>query len=234
MAAAGEPSLAPFAPGRAGPALIAHGAGNSPRLARAGIESGADFLEVDLWLHGGRFEARHERALYPLPVLFEQWYLRFAPRRPFGLAELLAENAGRTGIFLDLKNGGEDAASLVRRSLREVDNGLLVAASAQQWAILRAVSRLCPEVQTFYSVDAAAKLDLFLSISERDTHPAGVSCRHQLLTAPVVERLHQRGLLVVAWTVDETERAAALAAWGVDGITTHRIAAMREALGVAR
>jgi glycerophosphoryl diester phosphodiesterase len=232
MAVTPEPRLAPFVLGRAGPALIAHGAGNTARLARAAIEAGADLLEVDLWVHGDRLEARHERAMYPLPFLFEKWYLRIAPRRPFGLTELLTENDGRAGIFLDLKNGGERAAELIRRSVEMNAPGIRIAASAQQWAILRAISRVCPAVETFYSIDVPAKLDLFLSISERDVHPAGVSCRHELLTAPIVDRLHQRGLLVVAWTVDEVDRAAALAAWGVDGITTHRVAAIREALGI--
>ena len=56
----------------------------------------ADFIEVDLWVHHGRFEARHERR-FPasLPLLFEKWYLRTAPRTPFGLADLL-EAAGAT------------------------------------------------------------------------------------------------------------------------------------------
>lgn len=220
-------------PGRPGPALIAHAAGNSAQLARAGREAGADFLEVDLWVHGGRFEARHERAAYPLPLLFEKWYLRFAPRRPYGLAELLRENAGRTGIFLDLKNGGETAAELVRRSIDDAEVAPRLIASAQQWTILRAVRRLCPEVETFYSIDVPAKLDLFLSIADRDKQPRGVSCRHELLTAHLVQRLHDRGMLVVAWTVDEVERAHVLAAWGVDGITTHNVAELRNALEAA-
>lgn len=230
MAAPRESTLAPLLPGRSAPLLIAHAAGNSPRLAAAGLESAADFLEVDLWVHAGRFEARHERALYPLPVLFEKWYLRVAPRKPFGLTELLASVPAPTGVFLDLKNGGAQAAELVRRSIDEAAIDLPMLASAQHWPILRAIADLCPEVRTFYSIDVPAKLDLFLSISERDTRPAGVSCRHELLSAQVVQRLHDRGLLVVAWTVDEVARAHALAAWGVDGITTHRAAQLREAI----
>ena len=233
MAETPQTLLEPLLPGRAGPALIAHGAGNSPGLVDAGADSKADFLEVDLWVHGDQLEARHERAMYPLPLLFERWYIRRAPRRPFGFAELVAANAGRSGIFLDLKNGGERAAALVRQSLEQAGHGLRVAASAQQWTILRALSRLCPRVQSFYSIDVASKLDLFLSISERDTHPAGVSCRHELLSAPVVQRFHDRGLLVVAWTVDDVERACALAEWGVDGITTHRVAELRQGLGLS-
>ena len=217
--------------GRIGPALIAHGGGNTAALASNAIADRADFLEVDLWLHRGRFEARHERAVYPVPLLFEKWYLRWAPRKPFGLTELLAEAAGRSRVFLDLKSGGEESARLVRRAIDEAGPaGLRIAASAQQWRILRAIHAIAPEVETFYSIDVQAKLDLFLSVSERDKQPKGVSCRHSLLTAPIVQRLHDRGLWVVAWTVDDLARAESLAAWGVDGITTHRIAEFRAAL----
>ncbi len=229
--ATGGPGVLPgMVSGRNGPAVIAHGAGNTLALVASATEEGADFLEVDLWLHNGRFEARHERAVYPIPLLFEKWYLRWAPRKPFGLAELLEAAAGRVRIFLDMKSGGEDAARLIRRSIDDAGVAPPMAASAQQWRFLRALHNIVPEVDTFYSIDVQAKLDLFLSVHERDRQPKGISCRHTLLSAAVVERLHDRGLWVAAWTVDEVERAQALAAWGVDAVTTHRVREIREAL----
>lgn len=227
--AGGTSPLGGMAPGRVGPALIAHGAGNSPARVASATEEGADFLEADLWLHDGRLEARHERAVYPFPLLFEKWYLRWAARMPFGLPDLL-EVAGRTRVFLDMKSGGEEAARLLRRSIEAAGAVPRIAASAQQWRFLRALHTIVPEVETFYSIDVQAKLDLFLSVHERDRQPKGVSCRHSLLTAEVVHRLHERGLCVVAWTVDDVERAQVLAAWGVDAITTHRVGDVREAL----
>ncbi|MEP6872397.1 MAG: glycerophosphodiester phosphodiesterase [Anaerolineaceae bacterium] len=217
-------------PGRAGPALIAHGAGNSPVRVASATEEGADFLEVDLWLHHGRFEARHERAVYPIPLLFEKWYLRWAPKRPFGLAELLGAAAGRARVFLDMKSGGEEAARLLCRSIEAAGAVPRIAASAQQWRFLRAIHAIVPEVETFYSIDVQAKLDLFLSVHERDRQPKGVSCRHFLLSAEVVQRLHERDLWVNAWTVDDVERAQLLAAWGVDAITTNHVGDLRKAL----
>jgi glycerophosphoryl diester phosphodiesterase len=221
-------------PGQPGPSLIAHGAGNTPAAARLALAGAPDFLEVDLWVHGNRFEARHERAFYPAPLLFEKWYLRWAPRPPFGLAELLMETAGRAGIFLDLKNGGDIAARLIREAIDWAADGLRLVASSQHWSLLRTVKRLCPEVDVFYSIDVEPKLDLFLSIAERDLEPRGVSCNQELLTADVIDRLHRLGLLVVAWTVDDVERAAALDCWGIDGITTQRVAEVRERLRAGR
>jgi len=231
MATAAAPARALLPPGRTGPALIAHGAGNTVAAARDAVGVAADYVEVDLWVHRGRFEARHERrTVFPLPFLFEKWYVRFAPLRPFGLAELLKATAGKVGIFLDLKNGGETTAQLVRRSLDEAGGERQLVASSQTWGVLRALAATAPEVALFYSIDVQAKLDLFLSVSDRDLRPTGVSCRESLLSPRVIRELKERGLLVVAWTVDDERRAVELAGLGVDGITTHRVAAVRAAL----
>lgn len=215
-------------PGRSGPAIIAHRAGNSLQAARDYLEAGADYLEVDIWLHEGHFEARHERRMHRLPVLFEKWYLRRVPSARYGLSELLAETAGRgAGIFLDLKNGGASAAALLRRLLAETPHPERIVASSQSWATLRAVRERAPEVDAFYSIDVRSKLDLFLSVIDRDLRPRGVSCKQVLLTRRNVEALHDRGMLVVAWTVDDIARAHDLVSWGVDAITTHKVREMR-------
>jgi glycerophosphoryl diester phosphodiesterase len=222
------PAAPDLVPGRSGPAIIAHGGGNQKSRVHSYLEHHADYLEVDLWVHHGRFEARHERRVRWLPLLIEKWYLRRLPRTHFGLVELLAETAGHgAGIFLDLKNGGAGAALLLRSVLNEAPRPNRIVASSQQWRALRAVGEMLPEVDTFYSIDVRAKLDLFLSIAERDVRARGVSCRHSLLTRGLVQRLHDRGLRVVAWTVDDVERATELVDWGVDGLTTHEVEAMR-------
>ncbi len=214
--------------GRGGPAIIAHGGGNAIARAHDFIGMGADYLEVDLWMHRGRFEARHERRMRWLPVLFEKWYLSRVPSAMYGLEELLDETADHsTGIFLDIKNGGAGAAALLRRVLSTNQHPRRVVASSQQWRALRAMRELTPEVDAFYSIDVRAKLDLFLSVVDRDTRPRGVSCKHTLLNQRLVRTLHDRGLLVVAWTVDDLERARELVSWGIDGITTHKVEEMR-------
>ena len=183
-------------PGPCGPALIAHAAGNAAASAAEAINAGADFIEVDLWVHRGRFEARHERAIYPLPLWFEKWYLRRAPRHPFTLDELLRAAAGKAGVFLDLKNGGAEAAALLRETLDAAGPGLpLVVASSQQWHILREVQAVAPEVALFYSVDVPASRELFRSIAERDLQPWGVSRARLVLRdgAPIHEAPRAHG-----------------------------------------
>jgi glycerophosphoryl diester phosphodiesterase len=225
-----EPPL-PLVHSTGGPALIAHGGGNSTAVVSTAIAAAADYVEVDLWVHNGRLEARHERRFFsPVPLLYEKWYLSRAPRSPFDLRNLFDATPPETGIFLDLKNGGDGAGMLVEEAVAAAGNGRLVVASSQYWPMLRALNRRLPGVRLFYSIDVQAKLDLFLSVMERDPLPSGVSCNHTLLDAATVARIRERGLAVVAWTVDDVERAAALAAYGVDGITTHAVTAVRERL----
>ncbi|MBN9492201.1 glycerophosphodiester phosphodiesterase [bacterium] len=220
----------PFEPGTPRPRFIAHAAGNSEAAALAAIPDGPDFLEVDIWTHNDHLEARHERAAYPFPLWFEKWYFKLAPRQPFSLAQLLATLRSRAAVMLDMKNGTERAAQMLRASIERAP-GATIAASSQSWNSLRWIAHYCPGVDLFYSIDVLPKLDLFLSVLERDYRPRGVSCRHTLLDSEVVAGLHDRGMLVIAWTVDDIERARDLVAMGVDGLTTHRVADFREAFG---
>lgn len=217
--------------GHSRPALIAHSAGNGARAAGAALDVGADFLEVDLWVHRGRFEVRHERRVFfRIPLLFEMWYLKLTPRRPFGLDDLLQQSAGRAGIFLDLKNGGEDAARLVREALDAFPDTRPVLASSQSWSLLRELRERCPETHVLYSVDVPEKLDLLFQVMERDTVPFGVSCRHTLLTEEVMARFRERNLVVCAWTVNDPERAVELARLGVAAIATDNVLPVSAAL----
>lgn len=233
MAGAAARPRCPAIPGQRGPAIIAHSAGNTRRTAREGLAAGADYIEVDLFVHRGQFESRHERRLPFLPFFVEKWSFRPAPRNPFPLSALLGEAAPPAGVFLDLKNAPANAPRLVREAVLAAAPSCYPVASSQDWDILRGLATVAPEVALFYSIDVQAQLDLFLAVGERDTRPLGVSCRESLVTRQLVESLHERALRVVAWTVDDLERAAELAAWGVDGITTRRVAAVRARLAPA-
>ncbi len=46
--------------------------------------------------------------------------------------------------------------------------------------------------------------------------------QYRLITLPLVAALHRAGFALYAWTVDESEDAARLISWGVDGLTTNR------------
>ncbi len=209
------------------PFLIAHRANSSDAVTRY-LDASADFLEIDLWVHGSAFESRHERAMYPVPLLVERWYVkRRAPH--FELTDSVSVIDSRANLFLDLKNGGHSVIPLIRETLRRFP-GLHISASATDWATLRVLHDNVHDVDVFYSMETPERVDLFLSVFDRDRRAVGVSCRARLLTPPLVDHLHDLGLKVVAWTVDEADRARRLADWGVDALTTHDPAALRTAL----
>ena len=53
---------------------------------------------------------------------------------------------------------------------------------------------------------------------------------HATLDEQAVVAAHHAGLAVNAWTIDDAERIATLAAWAVDGIVTNDVPAARQAL----
>ena len=213
------------------PALIAHGGGNGSGPVRDALASRAPVIEVDLWLHRGRLEARHERRVPgPLPLLYEFWYLTPAPSPPYYLEDLLLACEGRASVLLDLKNGLGEMPALLRRVLGAFGRGVQVVASSQNWPLLREAKVACPQLDLYYSIDTPDQFDLFQSVMLHDPLPAGVSCRHSLLDRRVVRDFHDAGLAVLAWTVDDGERARDLVRWGVDAITTNRIEEIRAAL----
>ena len=220
-------------PGTKGPYVIAHAAGNNEWRVHDALEAGADLVEVDLWTHNGQFEARHERRFGRIPLLFEKWYVR-RPDGPFKLTELLAQTDTHSRLFLDLKTGGMEPVRLLERALEESPPALAPAASSQSWSVLRNVRAALPAIPIFYSMSVRAQLDLFLSTMTKEQPPDGVSCRHTLLDAETIQRLREAGMTIVAWTVDDGDRASDLVRAGADAITTHEIVEIRSAIGGSR
>lgn len=50
------------------------------------------------------------------------------------------------------------------------------------------------------------------------------------VSQPLIERLHERGVSVVVWTVDDADLMRTLLQWQVDGITTNRPDILRQVL----
>ncbi|MCY3603139.1 MAG: glycerophosphodiester phosphodiesterase [Chloroflexi bacterium] len=231
MSAPGNSGAQAFAAVSSRPTLIAHGGGNGPDPVLKALASRAPYVEVDLWLHRGRLEARHERRVPgPFPLLYEFWYLTPAPRPPYHLEDLLLACEGRASVLLDLKNGLGKLAPVLRQTLAAFGRGVDVVASSQNWPLLREVKVACPQLELYYSIDTPDQFDLFQSVMLHDPLPAGVSCRHTLLDRRIVRDFHDAGLAVAAWTVDDGDRARDLVRWGVDAITTNQVEEIRAAL----
>jgi glycerophosphoryl diester phosphodiesterase len=204
------------------PFVVAHRAGNDLARLRAAEAHGVDIVEADVRLYRSRrVDLRHGRRLGRLPVVYDEGRLSRA-RNPFTLDDLLAEAAPRTGLLLDLK--GRDLR-LAERVLDAVEPHLgrrTLAVCARAWQLLEPF-RGEPRLRLVPSVGSPRELSAFLAGST-STPVSGVSVHDSLVDAPTVRSLRSRADVVVCWTVNCSRRAAELASWGVDGITTDAVA----------
>lgn len=228
-AAVQRADLAPFDPATAArPIRIAHQAGNTRRGLRAALAEGVDWLEIDVWWHYGRVVARHDPTLWRLPLTYNRWRLGVPPLRPITLDELLDAVEGTpVRLLLDLKGSSprlpaELVAILTRR--RALTRAALC---GQEWAPLDAARTLAPSLPVFFSLGREAHLAGYVHRLDRGAAPPLVSASHRLLSPERVEALRRRGVVVIAWTVNDPARARALTAWGVDGITSDSLALLR-------
>lgn len=67
----------------------------------------------------------------------------------------------------------------------------------------------------------------------RNTGADAAYMQHQFITPYLVAALHDAGLGIAAWTVDDIAVAQRLIGWGVDGITTNRPDRMRPLVRVS-
>lgn len=79
---------------------------------------------------------------------------------------------------------------------------------------LHTIHRLAPEI-------ALSELWLDRLPRNEDVIYKGVNANHNLYTRKNIERLHQRGIQVTAWTVDDLDEARRLIDAGIDGLTTN-------------
>ena len=86
------------------PFVSAHRHGNDSDLMRSAVEAHADFVEVDVHLSWGRLEARHEKTVGPLPVLFDRGQRIQLRWRRLRFAEPIVDEApAGTAFHIDLK-----------------------------------------------------------------------------------------------------------------------------------
>jgi glycerophosphoryl diester phosphodiesterase len=134
---------------------------------------------------------------------------------------------------------------VVKLDLKQADRGFLddlvgflapraksrrvMIASGDPGALLYLHRRL-PEVTMLFSVGSPDAVHQLQSDPALQKAIGGVSVFQGLVDASLVTWLHQHKLLVVAWTVNDSQRFNELVRLGVDGITTANLAILR-ALG---
>jgi glycerophosphoryl diester phosphodiesterase len=133
-------------------------------------------------------------------------------------AETLDWIDGRALFVIELKETGlEERVAAAVRARKAADWCWIWAFDPRVVAASRAALSEVPAWQTF----SAASLERF-GVDPFESAPrvgaAGVSVRHDLVTAELVERARHRGLLVATWTVNEPADLERVRDTGVDAI----------------
>lgn len=200
--------------GASGVFAVAHNAGDTPRAASKAIAYGAQVIEIDVVSSRGQLRVSHDR---PLPA-FGALRLQTTGIEP------IWRIAKRTdAVELDLKQSSPlflEALLDFLRSHRETD----VIVATRHAASLRTLRDRAPWVGRFLSIGNSLGLNRLKLDPRLEGVVEGVSIRQKLLDAQTVRWLKEKNLVVLAWVVDDGQRARELAGYGVDGIATDNLA----------
>jgi glycerophosphoryl diester phosphodiesterase len=198
---------------------VAHNAGNNAATTSTALDFGADVIEIDVITARGTLVAGRAHGW--------RW---------------LAERVFR-GQTLAKAWQHAEAAKIIKLDLQQTDHGLLnalvgflhtVPAGPQVMVSTRdpdAIKYLHPRVsgavRLLFSVpfpDAVTRIRGDQALADA---VGGISVFQGLVDTQLVSWAHTRGLLVLAWTVNDGDHLNHLLHLGVDGITTMNLAVLR-------
>ena len=223
---------------------------------RLGFEQGADAGELDIHLSkdgqavlmhdastrrtGGVDKPVAEQTLAELRALdVGVWKeLRWANERVPTLAEALATTPQGKRMFVEIKCGVEvlpELERVIRASGKKPEQIVLIGFGLET---MRAAKALLPDLEACWLASYKAGADGRIPGAEELIEKAkqagmdGLDLNARFLLGQAgpgfAAKVREAGLKLYAWTVDDPAQARALAALGVDGITTNRPAWLRE------
>jgi glycerophosphoryl diester phosphodiesterase len=222
---------------------IAHrgAAGTRPELTRPAfdraLELGVDMIELDVQLtRDGELVVLHDRelgrtvaarglvrehALAELRALDAgTWYaLEYAAARVLSLAEVIALVAGRAALNVEIKSPEPDWRATARVLLDllaatgRAEDTIVSSFELGALACVRERAAAARLGVLWHSADLDAMWRRAEALAATSVHP-----QWSLIDAPLIAAARERGLAVIAWTVNEPEAIAHLVALGVDGI----------------
>ncbi len=206
--------------------LVAHRSPRSAAACRAVAAAGATVFEIDVQVHGGRLVVSHYLPILGTPFRRDGWRVvrGWSPRREPPLADVAELVPPDHVVLLDLKE--EEPG---RRAELLVAIVATVPASRRYLACTAIVDDLEAlrekGFHTWRTIGDQGQLDAALAGGK--VADEAVTVNHKLLSRDVVDRLHSLTGTVVAWTVNDVQRARWLRDIGVDGVTTDRADVMR-------
>lgn len=200
---------------------VAHNAGNNLETLTKALRYGADVIEIDVIFARGQLVAGRSQ---PLPQLARRLF-----RGPT-LAEAWDRAAVADIVKLDLKQTDRGFLDeLIAFLTQRAKSRRVMISSGDQGALLYLHSRL-PGVTMLFSVGAPDAVHEFQPNGALQKAIGGASVFQGLVDASLVAWAHQHKLLILAWTVNDSQHFNQLVRLGVDGITTANLAILR-ALG---
>ncbi|MEV6396539.1 glycerophosphodiester phosphodiesterase [Streptomyces sp. NPDC051907] len=201
---------------------------------RSAIGLGADAVEIDVRLtRDGEPVLLHDDSLKrlwghdrPLSGLTLAEVRALSGEGVPTLHEALAA-AGSHRLMLDLPGASKASVRTIVGAVRECGAAERVYYSAGATTMLH-VRAADPSAELALTWTTLAPPRPVLLEAVR---PRWLNYRFGLLSPELTDRLHQDGLLVSAWTADTRRTMRRLLRYGVDSITTNRVAALHAILG---
>lgn len=222
----GRPSTSSVREDRLRPFLVAHRAGNRLLDLHAAERFQPTLVEADVRLYRGRLEVRHLKTAGPIPILWDRWKLQAPWRRRLYVHELLAATDAKTELVLDLKGPRRRLGERVLRELEPYLGKRRFTVCARWWRLLEPFAGT--PVRRVHSVGSARQLRQVLRRFARQ-RLEGVSIHERLVDRETVASLREIADVIMAWPVNEPERARALLQLGVAGLISDDVAALARA-----
>jgi glycerophosphoryl diester phosphodiesterase len=206
--------------------VLAHRAGNDLACLRSAEDAGADVVEADVRIAGGRLEVRHLKAVGPLPLLWDRWELHARSGPCLRLDELLAAARPETRLMLDLKGVDVRLARLVAECVERHGAAERVVVCSRFWPMVDRFE--AAGARRVYSAGNRIQLAGLRSRLRRLTAD-GVSIRSSFLDAPLVRELRERVACVMTWPVHGAAELERLRGIGVNGLICDDLSLVRAA-----
>lgn len=190
------------------------------------LAQGADMLELDV-----RSTAEGELLVVHDPTLLRTSGVPHAvaalrsaevdalppARRPLRLEAVLDRYGERVQLLVELK---DPAPAWERRVVHEIARRGLASRAAIQSFDLSCMRRLASEVPGIPCLALLHRAPGPATLEAIAGFAAGVAVDHGCVDAELVARTHDRGMRVLAWTVNEPAEIARVVALAVDGVIT--------------
>lgn len=204
---------------------------NTIAAVRSAIDAGAAFIEVDVRVTGdGRVVLLHDATLERL------WGLdREVSQVDWDDVAALGEGSDRIPVLADvlaLAAGTEStlvidvgAPEVVEAAMRVVLGSGVRVAWCGDLEALRTVRALDPEASIWLPWD---RRDLPSAEVLAELRPDVINSEYLVLSAELVDVVHDAGLELACWTVDDEDAMRWVLALGVDAVTTNRLGVLRK------